>query len=98
MGGFYWIKTYHGTLLAANRQSGEIACCAEDSLEPRHHAVMAYVSDARPNACFLLSDPAESDSLELRPGSRCKRLVPLGLVPRVNAPTVSFYHPDSSKW
>ena len=98
MGEFYRVKTYHGTWLAADRQSGVIVCGADDSLEPVRHAVLAYVSGARPNACFLFSDPSGSPSLELRPGLRCEVLVPLGLVPRVDAPTVSFYHPDSSKW
>jgi hypothetical protein len=95
MGEFHKLRTFHGSLVAEDRTSGEVASFAETDIGPDNPALIAYVSDVRPTSCFLIAE--EPTILRVVPTLEGVSILPLGLA-RNGTSIVSLYDPDTGLW
>ncbi len=49
----YRIMSAHGSLLAEYAGTGEVATYFDGDIDPEHPALLAFLSDRRPDRCFM---------------------------------------------
>jgi hypothetical protein len=97
-GEFFQIISSHGTVLASEIVSGELACRREGDMNFQWRRLIGYVSPLRPDAIFLIADPNGSGRLVIPPGLDCEALLPLGLSWPGAQLKASFYDPETGQW